>query len=540
MPKLIQEWVTQQAERQPDKTAIVWKGQELTYAELDRVTNQLAELLKEGGCNKGDRIAFCIPKSPEAIISMIGTMKADCVYVPIDTECPASRVTKVIESCRPNWILTTKTAAKMINEVYADKDLCGSIHVGTLDAEHIETDNFTTEFCRPELENFSSASMCYHNEGCDAAHILFTSGSTGTPKGVVITHEMVVAFVEWGVEYLGIDDSDRVSGHAPLHFDLSTFDTYGAFAAGAELHPVPPELNLIPHKIADFIRKAQLTQWFSVPSILNYMSKFDVVQDGDFPSLKRLMWCGEVLPTPTLMYFMQRLPLVQFTNLYGPTEATIASSYYTMTACPETETEQVPIGEACGGEFLLVLDEKHNELPAGEIGDLYIGGIGLSPGYWRDQEKTDSVFINTEHHGRIYKTGDLAHLGDDGLIYFLGRADTQIKSRGYRIELGEIETALSAMSFLDESAVVAIDTDSFENKTICCAYVPNSGATVTVKQIKTELVKSVPKYMVPTAWMEFDQLPKNANGKIHRPQLREKFTEQQNGETANLAASATK
>src|SRR5439155_815619 len=185
--------------------------------------------------------------------------------------------------------------------------------------------------------------------------------------------------------------TDRISGHPPLHFDLSTFDVFGTFAAGAELHLVPPELNLLPHQLAELIRDARLTQWFSVPSVLNYMAKFEVVKEGDFPSLRR------VAP--------------------------------------------------------------------GDVGQLYIRGVGLSPGYWRDAEKTRGAFLpypgSSDPEDRIYRTGDLASVGADGLIRFLGRADSQIKARGYRIELGEIEAALHPVETLQECAIVGVPSRDF-------------------------------------------------------------------------------
>jgi acyl-coenzyme A synthetase/AMP-(fatty) acid ligase len=253
------------------------------------------------------------------------------------------------------------------------------------------------------------------------------------------------------------------------------------------------------------------------------MAKFDVVAYGDFPSLRRVMWCGEAIPTPTLIYWMQRLPHASFTNLYGPTETTIASSYYTVPGCPSDERAPVPIGKACAGEELLILDERLQRVAPGETGELYIRGVGLSPGYWRDLEKTRGAFLPYPSGGpdeRVYRTGDLAWRAADGMHYFVGRADTQIKSRGYRIELGEIEAALSSLAELQESAVVAIPSEGFEGWTICCSYVPAPGAEVASSGLRERLTALVPGYMLPTRWIRYDSLPKNGNGKIDRPRLR--------------------
>jgi acyl-coenzyme A synthetase/AMP-(fatty) acid ligase len=217
---------------------------------------------------------------------------------------------------------------------------------------------------------------------------------------------------------------------------------------------------------------------------------------------------------------MRRLPLVQFTNLYGPTETTIASSYYTVPRCPNDEREPIPIGTACDGEELLVLDEQLRPVAPGETGDLYIRGAGLSPGYWRDPERSRSAFLQypagTGPHDRIYKTGDLARWGRDGLCHFLGRADAQIKSRGYRIELGEIEAALHSLAGLREGAVVAIQSEGFEGWLICCAYVPAPDRGASPENLRAGLAALLPGYMLPARWMRYEVLPKNANGKIDR------------------------
>jgi amino acid adenylation domain-containing protein len=364
-----------------------------------------------------------------------------------------------------------------------------------------------------------------HNTSADIAHILFTSGSTGAPKGVMITHANVIHFVEWAVRHFGLGPQDRVSGHSPLHFDLSTFDVYGALSAGATLYPIPPEANLLPHKLAELIQCEELTQWFSVPSILNHMAKLDVVREGAFPSLRRLLWCGERFPTSGLMYWMRRLPHVEFTNLYGPTETTIASSYYPVPRCPDDKREEIPIGQGCDGEELLVLDAQLRPLTQGEIGDLYIRGPGLSPGYWRDRERTAASFIPDPFSGkpgdRLYRTGDLARLQDGGSLVLVGRADSQVKSRGYRIELGEIEAALDGIAELQESAVVAVGSDGFEGNVLCCAYVPRAGGEIAPILLRQRLAQVLPPYMLPSRWKRLDRLPLNQNGKTDRPALRE-------------------
>lgn len=539
MARLLQQLVSKQAEQRPDAIALVMNGERLSYVELEDASNRLARQLQAIGCERGDRVCFLMPKSPTAIVCELSILKAGCAYVPLDSSSPAPRLAKIVAACEPRCILAAGSVAQLLNDTLAEANLSAAAStglplIGWMDAKLPQTDKFKIEFSRNDLTGVSAAALDYKTDGEETAHILFTSGSTGVPKGVLITHNNVLRFVEWANGYFGTTSDDRISSHPPLHFDLSTFDIYGTLAAGAQLHLVPAELNLLPNKIADFIRHHELTQWFSVPSVLNYLAKLDVVAQNDFPALKRLLWCGEVFPTPALRYWMQRLPHVTFTNLYGPTEATIASSYYTVPVCPPNDDTPIPIGEACGGEALLVLDDDLKAVPPGEIGDLFIGGVGLSPGYWRDEQKTNEVFVNAAA-GRIYKTGDLAKVGEDGLVYFLGRADSQIKSRGYRIELGETETALNALGLLQECAVVAINAGGFEGATICCAFVPQVGAEQATEQtpitLRKALSRVLPNYMLPTRWMQLDRLPQNGNGKIDRRVLRERF--QENGHDAD-------
>ncbi|MCG3110521.1 MAG: amino acid adenylation domain-containing protein [Candidatus Manganitrophus sp. SB1] len=525
MATLLQHWLTEQAACQPDSTAVVLGEESLTYGQLEEAANQLSRLLIAAGCRKGDRVLLVMPKSPSAIISILGVLKAGCIYVPIDPTSPASWAAKKVDLCECRMILAAGAVAGLLDEIVHEKKTNGNLSIGWVGNQNIEGAGLKTTFTRQDFQSYSGNPLDDQVRPEDPAYILFTSGSTGVPKGVVITHANVIHFVEWAVRYFGINSADKISGHPPHHFDLSVFDLFGSLAAGASLHLVAPELNFYPNKLAEFILHSGLTQWFSVPSILNYMAKLDVVKQNDFPTLKRVLWCGEVFPTPSLIYWMKRLPHVTFTNLYGPTEATIASSYYTLPACPRSEKVQIPIGTACEGEKLLVLNAKMEPVSPEEVGDLYIGGVGLSPGYWREPEKTEKVFLKNPHSAdpseRIYKTGDLARVGKEGLVYFHGRNDLQVKSRGYRIELGEIESALNTLPFLQESAVVALPTDGFEGTILCCTYVPVKGEDVPPLRIRQELSRILPRYMLPSQWTVFNQLPKNANGKIDRRKLKE-------------------
>ncbi|HEU4798224.1 MAG TPA: AMP-binding protein, partial [bacterium] len=264
-------WVTLQAARRPDSTAVMLGDDRLTCGELEALANRLARCLIEGGCRRGDRIAVLMPKTPVAIAAIVAIYKAGAIYVPLDPAGPATRLALILRSCEPRWILAAGPVAQLLDDLLDDESARDAVRVGWLGSEPPQAGNFQADFTGSDLQRFPDAAVDIPTSRHDAAHILFTSGSTGTPKGVVITHSNVLHFVEWAVRYFAMAPEDRISGHSPLFFDLSVLDIFGAFAAGGELHLVPPDLNILPHKLAEFIRRSALTQWFSVPSVLNYM-----------------------------------------------------------------------------------------------------------------------------------------------------------------------------------------------------------------------------------------------------------------------------
>ncbi len=513
----LHERVVAAADKRPGATAVAFRDQSWTYEELVSRESRLARAMHDAGCRKGDRVCLLLPKQPEAVAAMLAALRLGCVYVPVDLASPVARAARIVETADPRLVLVGPDGADLLRGVLESGVLSPSVHIGAVDDEAVTDPGRAPAFTGRDVmlaDPIDAVSVAVD----DPAHILFTSGSTGEPKGVVVTHGNAGSFLDWAVPTFGIGPDDRLSGHPPLHFDLSTFDIFGALSTGAELHLVDPQLNVSARALQRFIGDAQLTQWFSVPTTMAFMARFDAVPEGGWPTLRRVLACGEVLPTPVLAHWMRRLPHVTFTNLYGPTEATIASSFFMVPAVPEDETAPVPIGTACPGERLLVLDEELLPVASGETGDLYIGGTGLSPGYWRDEAKTRDAFVRDPSvpGERLYRTGDLARVDEDGVLYFLGRVDAQIKSRGYRIELGEVEAAVNAIDWIAEAAVVGVPSDGFEGTRIACAYVIADGAAVAPAALRARLSTVLPAYMLPLRWLALDELPRNANGKIDR------------------------
>jgi amino acid adenylation domain-containing protein len=522
---LLHERVSAACEAWASETAVVMGSQRLSYEELERASNRLARMLIAQGVEPGERVCLLQPKTPAAIVSMLATLKAGAVYVPIDVASPAARVQMILDSAQPRVVLACETAGALARSLRMGGARLGSVRASAK-LGSVEGALERAAFHPPDTRALDDEPLAQRSKPQDAAHILFTSGSTGTPKGVVITHAMVAAFLDWALPYFGHRPGDRISGHPPLHFDLSTFDIYGTLSSGGELHLVGADV-MLPAQLARFIRDAELTQWFSVPSTFAYMVRGNAIEDDDFPTLERILWCGEVLPPAVLLHWMSRVSRASYTNLYGPTEATIASSFHTVAEPPRDTNAPIPIGRPCAGEDIVVLDEQLQAVASGEIGELYIEGAGLSPGYWQDEQKTRAAFLTDPVSGRRrYRTGDLARCDEENVLHYVGRVDSQIKSRGYRIELGEIETALSAVAGVAECAIVAVPSDGFEGTAICCAWAAQVGAEeLDPPKLRRALTEKLPSYMLPARWLRFEQLPKNVSGKIDRRLLKETFAE---------------
>ncbi|GAA1701185.1 amino acid adenylation domain-containing protein [Streptomyces yatensis] len=513
--------VSAQATRTPEAHAVVFGPTRLTYRELEERSHRLAHALRAGGLRPDDRVCVLVPKGADAVVFLLGVLKAGGVCVPLDTASPVDRLVSIVDQTAPCLLLADRQRTPLATEV------AGAAAPGAVAGLCLPDGDATAAGDLPSITAADIASAPTTapepvSGASDVAYVLFTSGSSGEPKGVPLTHSGIVHFVTWANEHFGLGPDDRISCHLQMHFDGSLWDVYGPLICGAELHLVPPEASLLPTTLAAFIREARLTQWLSVPSVLSAMARHDVVEKDDFPHLRRVLWGGEVFPPTDVEYWMRRLPHVTFTGFYGTTETTIASSFHTLTELPD---EALPVGRAIPGEWLEAVDDQLRPVAPGEVGEMVIGGAGVSPGYWRDPERTAASFIELPSGSgrRAYRTGDLGSKDADGLLRFHGRADRQVKVNGYRVELDEVMTELHSLPEIAAGAVVSVP-GAAGSPLICAAYTLAAGVSLTTAQVKARLAHKVPGYMLPSRWLALESLPANANGKTDLRALQQRFT----------------
>src|SRR5579859_6294168 len=316
MAYVLQQLLTKSAKNSPDKPAVWARGKSITYRELDERSNQLAHLLRERGIQKGDRVGLFFPKCVESIISMLGVLKAGGVYIPLDPQAPADRVGYIMGNCGIRVLLTNKERrAALTPEVIDALDYC----VMTDDSGSNGAGAKIVPWAMLSEYPASPAPEVVLTE-TDLAYILYTSGSTGRPKGVMLSHQNALTFVEWCADKFKVTADDRISNHAPLHFDLSVFDVYNAMEAGATVYLVTEDLSLFPTSLANFIENQQITIWYSVPSALMLLLLHANMKAEKLPHLRTILFAGEVFPMKYLRQLANLLPNVELFNLYGPTE----------------------------------------------------------------------------------------------------------------------------------------------------------------------------------------------------------------------------
>jgi amino acid adenylation domain-containing protein len=518
MAYILQQLLTKGAERYPEKAAVWARGRSITYRELNERSNQLAQLLRGRGIQKGDRIGIYFPKCVESVIAMLGIVKAGAVYVPLDPQAPADRVGYIIGNCGCRGLITREDKRRGLDEA-----TLASLEFCVLTDESPKSSNGASLVPWAMLSQFPAADApkVVLTE-TDLAYILYTSGSTGRPKGVMLTHQNALTFVEWCAEIFKITSEDRLSNHAPLHFDLSVFDVYNTLEAGATVYLITEDLALFPSKLASFIETQGITVWYSVPSALTLLLLHANLSAERLARLRLILFAGEVFPMKYLQQLAATLPHVELQNLYGPTETNVCT-YYKVERDRLASMDKLPIGIACENtEVFAVNDQDEIVTEPGGTGELYVRGPAVTYGYWADHEKTAKMVVpnrfQRNFEEKMYRTGDLVQLAEDGNYYFLGRRDSMIKSRGYRIELGEIESALLSHDAVKEAVAIAIPDDIVSNR-IIAVIAPHDGIDLKAAELQQHCGAKIPKYMIPES-IEFRiSLPKTSTGKVDRVQL---------------------
>jgi non-ribosomal peptide synthetase-like protein len=475
--------------------AVISEGRTWTYRELDRRANQLARLLAERGVRPGDRVALLLDRSAETYIALLAVIKAGAAFVPLATAFPEERMTLIIEDASVGMVVTIAA--------YADR-------VAQLPVPHVLID-----VAAEELSARSDAPL--HDKGApapadDICYILYTSGTTGRPKGVAIRHQSFVNFIRVAAASYGYRPGDRVYQGMTIAFDFSAEEIWVPFATGATVVPAPGQMPLVGEELADFLRHHDITCMACSPTLLSSMT-------SDVPSLRTLLVGGEACPHNLVVRWSK--PGRQILNTYGPTEATVTATMGALT--PDSP---VTIGAPLPTYSIAILDPSLPKLAEpGELGEIGIAGIGLAIGYLNRPDLTEQKFIPdflglpNNPSRRIYRTGDLGRINDNGEIEYNGRIDTQVKIRGYRIELGEIEAVLLDQPDIAQAAVTTWEIEPGRVELVAY-YAPKAGLPpLSRADIAQTMKRRLPDYMVPSYLEELPAIPMTVSNKVDLRQL---------------------
>ena len=480
----------------PDAVAVVCRGVELTYAELDRRADRLARHLRGLGLRHGQVVATVIDRDLDAYVAMAGILKAGGAFAMMDPKLPAARLDYMIRDTAAPVVLTRSTLADRLPEpsgwarVLIDSDW-PAIEAAPADEP---------------LEEWTTRESL--------AYVLYTSGSTGTPKGVMIAHRAVSFFCEAYLRTFDLGPQDRMLQLPALNFDMSQGEIWTAFLAGGTVVAVSPEDAQSPEALTALLRDQRVTYAGLPPAMQS------VMEAGPYPDLKYVMGGAEVLPPELVNKW--NLPGRTYLNLYGPTECAIGQTSYEVEHIEWTTPP--PIGRPQLNRQVYVVDRWNNLVPRGVNGELLIGGQegGLARGYLNQPGMTAEKFIQDpfDPSSKVYRSGDLVRWNADGQIEFLGRIDNQVKLRGLRIELGEVETALQSHPGVLRAVVVMRPDRQGENRLV--GYFTSITEAPEPAELRRHLAESLPEYMVPTAWVALEAFPMNNDGwKINRNALPE-------------------
>ncbi len=491
MPRLLHEIFEQNSRNSSSAVAIEHNGSQVTYGELEKRSNSIACLLRASGIGRGSVIGIMLPRVPDAFASMLGAMKVGACYVPLDTAYPSERVSYILRDSGAHALITLSH--------FADNaaDFKGKVFL--LDKLERQPDGLPLDAPQGGGNEICPEDLCY---------IIYTSGTTGRPKGVKIEHRNAVALVRAESTIYRLGGTDRVCQAASLAFDLSFEEIWIAFSSCATLVVVPEVKSHGGPDMADFLSENGVTVLSTVPSLLSTLN-------DRFEALRLLILGGERCPDWVTERWSR--PGRRILNTYGPTETTVIATYSELKI-----GEKAGIGVPIPGYSVYIVDEDLNPVARPGKGEICIGGAGVARGYVNLPEETASRFItdpfSSQEGARMYRTGDIGRLGENGSLEFVGRIDSQVKFMGYRIELSEIESALVRLEGI-RAAVCNVWDDRLGTKKLVGYFVPDDGVRLDRRKLRNALQKSLPRYMVPSVFVQMDNLPLLSSGKIDRSSL---------------------
>ena len=487
-----------QVARAPEALALTWGEHSWTYRELDEASNRFAHVLVGRGIGPGQRVLLLLPRSAEAIVSILAVLKTGAAYVPIDPAAPSARMHLVLNDAAPVAAITNTALAERL----AGQDLrVIDVHDPAVSSQP------STALPDPVPD--------------DIAYLIYTSGTTGIPKGVAITHRNVTQLLAALDANINMAEQVWSLGHS-LAFDVSVCEMWGALLYGGRLVVVPESVSRVPEEFHALLAAEQVTVLSQTPSAFYALQTADALQPEISRQLKldTVIFAGEALePQRLRTWFDRHLDSPRLLNLYGTTETTVHASFRQIVG-EDTDADVSPVGGPLPDLAFFVLDQWLRPVPAGVAGELYVAGSQAGLGYWQRPGLSSSRFVACPFGppgDRMYRTGDLVWWGADGELRYVGRTDEQVKIRGYRIELGEVRTALAALNGVEQAVVIAREDHPGDKRLV--GYVTGTGTGLDPAAVRAAVAERLPEYMVPAAIMVIDALPLTVNGKLDRRAL---------------------
>ncbi|WP_238915173.1 amino acid adenylation domain-containing protein [Clostridium sp. YIM B02555] len=501
MEKSILAYLENSEQTFPNKVAFSDNQYELTYSELADSARSIGSYLIEK-ISTHKAVVVYMEKNSRNIAVFMGAAYGGCFYVPIDSQMPIERINIILKTLEPAAVIYDDKTAKFLSLMETD---CIKISYD--------------EICKTPQDKEKLAIVRRKMIDTDPLYILFTSGSTGIPKGVIVCHRSVIDYSGWVVKTFDLNENTIFGNQTPFYFSMSVLDIFATIRSGATLHIIPKLLFSFPIKLLEFLNEKDINTIYWVPSALSIVANFGALEVVNPQNLKKILFAGETMPTKQLNIWRKHVPNAIYANLFGPTEITDIGIYYIVDR-EFKDDEPIPIGTPCDNVDAVILDENGKAVEEyGKIGELLIRGSFLSCGYYNNPEKTKEVFIqnplNNSYPEKVYCTGDLVYLNENGEMIYVSRKDFQIKHMGNRIELGEIENAIGALDGVDMC---------------CCLYNKESDQIIAVytgnlelKKLSQLLKQKLPRYMIPNIYHKKESMPLNANDKIDRVKLKNDY-----------------